>query len=266
MTPDRDEVLRLIEAGPRDESRLAAPEECAALVALGGAAVPGLIAALDGPPGLAIGVQRTLAAIGAPAVGPLVASLDGTTRVSTARIVRALSQVVDASPEAAAAARAAVPALIALMRSCGQEPDPRDAQGTDGPMWVRAAVARALGEIGDVAAVPVLIEALAHPHHLAVRAACALGRLGSADAVAALVAVLRDGAKYWVPRGAAAAALGDLGRIAEPALPALREALAYPVTPVTWDDQARESVADAIERIEAGGPPHAQRGMRYDLA
>lgn len=87
---------------------------------------------------------------------------------------------------------------------------------------VRATVAQALGEVGDVQASRPLISLLQdRDPKVAVSAANSLGRLKAADAAPALLGVLRAGGAEGA--GAAARALGDIG--AQQAIPALSDAL-----------------------------------------
>jgi len=80
-----------------------------------------------------------------------------------------------------------------------------------------------------------------------------------------LIAVLQDHDKFWVPRGAAAVALGDLGEMAAAALPALREALKYDCDGAgeNWDLRAREAVADAIAHISDTEAVCSLKGKGY---
>jgi HEAT repeat protein len=133
----------------------------------------------------------------------------------------------------------------------------------------RAAAAQALGAMGDHAAVPALIQALSHPNQVSVAAALALGRLGAREAVEPLTAVLADDTKFWMPRGAAAVALGHMGTLAESALPTLTRALEIDVlsSGTGWDVRAHEAVADAIHHIK---DPSAEctlrgKGQRYEV-
>ena len=137
----------------------------------------------------------------------------------------------------------------------------------------RAAAAEALGALGDVTAIPALIQALDHPNQVCVAAALALGRMASREAVEPLRAVLEDNSKFWMPRGAAAVALGQIGTLAEAALPALKRALELDIhTPGTgWDTRAHEAVADAVQHItnptatcmlEGKGQRYAMWGFR----
>jgi hypothetical protein len=115
----------------------------------------------------------------------------------------------------------------------------------------RAAAAEALGLLGDVVAVPALIRALYHPNQVCVAAALALGRMRVTDAIEPLRAVLEDNHKFWMPRGAAAVALGQIGAPAEAALPSLRRVLELDFTAhgTSWDARAHEAVVDAIAHI-----------------
>ena len=123
-----------------------------------------------------------------------------------------------------------------------------DSRTLDG---TRAAAAQALSALGDSAAVPGLIRALSHPNQVCVAAALALGHMKARDAVAPLSAVLEDSTKFWMPRGAAAVALGQMGALAEAALPALRRTLELDsmASGTSWDARAHEAVADAIKHI-----------------
>jgi HEAT repeat protein len=133
----------------------------------------------------------------------------------------------------------------------------------------RAAAAQALGALADVTAVPGLIQALSHPNQVCVAAALALGRISHADAVMPLVAVLEDENKFWMPRGAAAVALGQMGAVAQAAVPALTRALALDVLApgTSWDVRAREAVEDALRHLST---PSAEcllkgQGQRYAM-
>ncbi len=89
--------------------------------------------------------------------------------------------------------------------------------------WLRRMEAvRRLELIGDQTAVPQLAETLRGDESQYVRGAAArgLGRLGSGDAVDALVAALED--KDFHVRQAALWALSEIGAAAEPALPAIQ--------------------------------------------
>jgi HEAT repeat protein len=110
-----------------------------------------------------------------------------------------------------------------------------------------ANAATALGSLRARDGVSALIGALRDGNYLCVCAAGALGKIGDHRAVAPLVSVLRDQSKFWVPRGAAAVALGDLGTIAVNALPALEEALTFSMqgNVKNWDQRAEDAVRDA---------------------
>jgi HEAT repeat protein len=111
---------------------------------------------------------------------------------------------------------------------------------------VRRAAARALGAIGDARAVPALIQALQDPaSNLVLEAADALGAIGSYEATDALLPLLQ--AERIEARIAAAQALR---RIADPrALPALMQRLEHAPGPL---EQATllEAIAATLERAE----------------
>ena len=104
---------------------------------------------------------------------------------------------------------------------------------------------------------------------MCVAAALALGRLRAEAAVAPLRAVLEDQHKFWMPRGAAAVALGQIGAAAAAALPALHSALAldYLAAGTSWDVLAHDAVADAIAHITDPNTACALEGKspRYAL-
>jgi hypothetical protein len=87
----------------------------------------------------------------------------------------------------------------------------------------------ALGQIGDVTAIPILIEVLGNPNdgRISPSAATALGRIGDSVAVPALIKMLRGG--DWQvrsdPRSGVARALGMIGEPTEVIVPALIEVL-----------------------------------------
>jgi HEAT repeat protein len=74
---------------------------------------------------------------------------------------------------------------------------------------VRSAACEALGAIGDASAVPALIKALGDGSSVRSAACRALGAIGDASAVPALIKALQDG--YWCVRSAACGALKRLG-------------------------------------------------------
>ena len=118
-------------------------------------------------------------------------------------------------------------------------------------MMSRAGAADDLGALGDLVAVPALIEALSDPNFVCVCAAMALAQLKHPDAVAPLIRVLEDTTKFWVPRGAAAIALGRMGELGRAALPALTKAYENDCERAEdkWDLRAGEAVEDAIRHI-----------------
>jgi HEAT repeat protein len=139
-------------------------------------------------------------------------------------------------------------------------------QSSDGDE--RASMIDALGLLRHPGAIPALLAYLDDSNYLCVCAARALGRTDDPAVVEPLARVLADSRKFWVPRGAAAVALGDLGAAATPALPALESALHNAVgRDETWDERAGEAVADAIARIRAPGTPSALtgHGSRYEM-
>jgi HEAT repeat protein len=112
----------------------------------------------------------------------------------------------------------------------------------DEDWWIRRAVARMLGEIGDPQATPALIQALRDEKGVVRRAAAeALEKIGP-PAVPALIQALQD--EDVGVRRAAAEALGQIG---DPqATPALIQAL----RDEKWE--VRQAAAKALEKI---GPP-----------
>ncbi len=145
----------------------------------------------------------------------------------------------------------------------------QDTQDGLAAIGVRAKAASALGAMGDEAAVPVLIDALEDENYLCVSAALALAKIGDPRAVAPLVAVLSDSNKFWVARGAAAVALGNMGKSAESAVSALSAALKYRKiwARESWDERAREAVEDALNRIQNPGAKSmlTNRGYRFEM-
>ena len=134
---------------------------------------------------------------------------------------------------------------------------------------LRGIAATELGKRGDPKAVPVLLEALADANYVCTCAALALGQIKHPDSIDALVAVLSDGNKFWVARGAAAVALGEFGAAAHSALPALKRALKYSCSALgdTWDRRAGDAVKDAIRRIRdplASSSLHG-KGFRFEM-
>jgi len=146
---------------------------------------------------------------------------------------------------------------------------PEEPEGPYQAAYRRSGAAEALGSLGDPVAVPALVEALKDKNYVSVCAAAALAKIKDPRAVQPLIAVLQDQEKFWVPRGAAAVALGDLGEIATAALPALREALEYDcdTSGEKWDQRAREAVADAIAHISDAKAACSLKGNgdRYEM-
>jgi HEAT repeat protein len=135
--------------------------------------------------------------------------------------------------------------------------------------YTRASAAEALGTVGDPQAVPALIAALSDSNYLCVCAAGALAQIKHPDAIPHLVAVLEDRNRFWVPRGAAAVALGQFTEAARSALPALQRALTYDCEEggENWDPRAREAVDDAIGHITDPSAPCRLkgRGCRFEM-
>jgi HEAT repeat protein len=104
---------------------------------------------------------------------------------------------------------------------------------------VRWTAAEALGKMGDTGAVPALIEALQDNHDVRVRAAGALGLIGDASAIPHLIEALQD-ERYFV-RVAAADGLRKIGD--SDTLP--RKILADP----RWSAQERINVVERLRSV-----------------
>jgi HEAT repeat protein len=130
-------------------------------------------------------------------VAPLVAALSHPDATARALAAGKLAELGD--PEA-------VPALVRVLRGDGDE-------------HVREEAARALGRLGEVAALEPLVAALRDPgDHVREEAAAALGALGDLRADAALRGAVDD--RHVMVRRAATEALSRLGDGAPAALPA----------------------------------------------
>ncbi|WP_030897591.1 HEAT repeat domain-containing protein [Streptomyces sp. NRRL F-5126] len=224
-----------------------------ALIKIGAAAVPYVIAALGERTGrnreAAIKTLAEMGEVAVPAVTAALTSDNEAVRVGAAEVLgRAGAPRQDP-------ARSALPGLLHMLAS-------EDA-------FEAATAANALGTLGDPAAVPALVKALADSNYLCGCAALALGRIAVPAAIEPLVGLLRDPDKFWVPRGAAAVALGDMGTAAREALPALSEAAEYDTESPgeTWHVLCQEAVADAINRIRDPSAPSALtgHGYRYEM-
>jgi 3-hydroxyacyl-CoA dehydrogenase len=227
-----------------------------AAVSLAQVLVPALAAELSVPGKRSEVAAKALAALGDPSFEAVVEVLrrgDELARTYAAKVLSVLSRDQSAGRIRVERSKAAA-ALIATLGS---------SQGD-----ARAPLIDALGALGEPAAIPILVENLNDGNYLCVSAARALGRMKDARAVDPLVAVLTDEHKFWVPRGAAAVALGDLGALAQSSLPALENALAYRVDGgETWDERAREAVEDSLERIQSPGSKSklTGKGSRYEM-
>jgi HEAT repeat protein len=221
----------------------------ATLAKLGVAAVPALIAALDSDTlRVRTAACQTLGEIGAQAVPALTAALNSEREAVRTGSATALGSIGKVNQTATASP---LPGLLRMLEQGSPE------------------AAQTLGGLGDPAAVPALVHALSDSNYLCVQAALSLGQIADPAAVMPLVEVLRDADKFWVPRGAAAVALGDMGQLAEPAIPALTEALHYNVNNLgeKWDKRAREAVVDALNRIRDPSAPSSLtgKGYRYEM-
>ena len=218
--------------------------------------VPALAAELSVPGKRSEVAAKALAALGDASFEAVVEVLqhgDERARAYAAKVLAVLSRDGAAGRIRAERSKAAA-ALIATLGS---------SQGD-----ARAPLIDALGALGDPAAIPILIENLKDGNYLCVSAARALGRMKDARGVDPLVALLTDERKFWVPRGAAAVALGDLGALAQSSVPALQSALAYRTDGgETWDERAREAVEDSLERIQHPGSESklTGKGSRYEM-
>jgi HEAT repeat protein len=204
--PDRQVVLKLL-AITGDDGHPHYPVVHAnnALAKMGAAAVPVLIEALAVPDDrIRTASYTTLARLGDVALSALTKALDSDDPAVRDGAIRAIGIM---KRPAHAPIESPLPGLLRLLAQ-------GSASLTDNDLKTRyesAAAATALGELRDPAAVPVLIDALSNPNHLCVSAALALGKIAHPSAVEPLIGVLRDANKFWVPRGAAAVALGDMG-------------------------------------------------------
>jgi 3-hydroxyacyl-CoA dehydrogenase/HEAT repeat protein len=238
--------------GTPDEARAGSD----AAASLAPVLVPALAAELSVPGKRSEVAAKALAALGDASFEAVVEMLqhgDERARTYAAKVLAVVSRAETAGRMRAERSKAAAALIAALGSSQGD---------------ARAPLIDALGALGDPAAIPVLIENLNDGNYLCVSAARALGQTQDPRAVDPLVAVLSDQHKFWVPRGAAAVALGDLGALAESSLPALESALAYRIDGgETWDERAREAVQDSLERIRHPGSESklTGKGSRYEM-
>jgi HEAT repeat protein len=219
------------------------------LAKFGAAAVPTLIEAMgSADPRVRVAAYKTLAELGQAAQPELTRALESenpAVRQGAAKALGIMGETVQA------AAESPLPGLVRMLER--GSPD----------------AAEALGELRDPAAVPTLIDALSDANYLCVCAALALGKIADPSAVKPLINVLRDADRFWVTRGAAAVALGDMGPVAEAAIPALTDTLGYDVnySGEKWDARAHEAVVDALRRIRDPSALSSLtgRGYRYEM-
>ncbi|HYE93324.1 MAG TPA: HEAT repeat domain-containing protein [Terriglobales bacterium] len=213
-----DDELRALEHG-RAARRAAA---AASLGLVGGAAAcPPLIRALeDRRPRVRLAAVRSLGEIGGlaalRALVPRLGDADGAVG-QCACAVLAESGGPELAPDVLAFARATASAdgrrralgLIALLEADAYEEISAALASPDGDM--RTAATRAAASAGDPRFYARLVGLLGDPNvDVGCQAARGLGRLGSADAIPALAAVLRATRSWWL-RLHVAAALDELG-------------------------------------------------------
>lgn len=187
------------------------------------AAVEDLVRLLRDPnPGVRWSAARSLGRLGHPsAVAPLLASLEGDRPLPPDVVVEAIAQI----------------------RTCPVAVLRQGLRSRSVP--VRAVTVDLLGRFQALAAVPEMVDLLSEDPSIEVRirAAQALGRLGSPRAVDALLACLAGGPPamhlqvVW--------AMGEIG--APESVPALRSAMLGPSRPV------REAAVRALEAVRATG-------------
>jgi HEAT repeat protein len=234
--------------------------------------MPALLKALESDDaGVRLGVAKALlridpdtgARVGVPVMARLAADKDYEYRKC----------VIEDLGEIGAPARAAVPALIDVLKAKGKHRRvAADALGAIGPearsavpaliealdsdkFGVYASAVLALGRIGSDAkpALPALRAKLkaANGATERVRLATALARIGDKQEAASVLLELGLNAKDWLAREWALQALGEMGPAAAPVLPALKKAMR------NEDDWERRWVAFAVwrigRRVESGG-------------
>jgi HEAT repeat protein len=219
------------------------------LAKMGLSAIPALLRSLQtGPSRNAQAAVKTLGMIGESAIPALVGALRSGDNAAKSSVAAALS-IIGSRQRVRGDVEKSVSALIDFLNSSTNRFD-------------RASAIHALGAMADKAAVPIPIEQLNdEDYYLCACAFRALGRLQDNRAVSPLIGVLTDANKSWVLREAAAVTLGDLGTLAESAIPTLTSALEFDcnASVETWNERARDAVQDALIRIR---DPQAKSTIR----
>ncbi len=205
-----------------------------AVAGIGAAAVPSLIAGLEGKD-ITTGAASVaaLVKIGTPSVGPLIEAIAGNVPEVRNAAVRALEQI---------GAPAIEPLTHALLH--------------DSRFEVRRRALEILGQIGEVHVVSALIEALDDDDPgVRVNAIRHLGNLGEASAVGPLVRIVSSD-KDSSLRRTAVASLGAIGDAQ--AIPTLIDALEDPplcqVGANALAELGQEAIEPLIERLHTLGP------------
>lgn len=213
-------------------------------VYLSGVSLDALVSIGRETPELVQGLKRALKRERMPGRAYVAEGLCELGEVAISAKEELLDSLEDADPEV----RVYSALALGNLKAASQESVPALIKSTKDPNpSVRNAAARSLGELKRLPqfSVPALIQKLSDPHE-SVRgaAADALGRFKTADVVSAvprLTALLKD--KSIRVRRNAAFSLGEIGELAEVALPELRRCAQHP-------DQSLVSVAEeAIEKI-----------------
>jgi HEAT repeat protein len=268
----------VVERAVRDLARPSAPRRARAaeLVGLLGVAdaVPALCRLLDDRDRqVRVAATRALGAIGDPgAITTLLASLTGRRSIAAQLVADALLRIgADAQPALLATIKDAEPLVrvcvievLGLVAGPGAATSIARALGSDPSDEVRVRAATALGRLGTRQVLAVLLRAVDTDPVDRVRAASAVavGELGDTGAVPALAAALRDPG-HRVANGAAHA----LVRLGEPGRAALRRVVAAasperageiePAARHAREALAAQEVSQRREPVLAGGPAAA---------